>query len=1046
MKIIDHLNRKNKSDKNQIVSQTEYKISHVTHSEAAANLNYSESILTWLPDGMSKWGMESISVEKLSANLNAYKNKHGEKISNSGILKGLYAGGFRGEHCTATAPYLCFDIDVKNSDKPDQNRHLLCPANNNRVFEELKKISVITWKSNSGNGIAGLFYVPQIKQYTNHTKDWHRIVGKHITTYVSNYLFKTTGVPRVVFDQKQSNFRQVRLVADQQGIERKPNPRPFVFKYTSAVVEKKTETGIIKFQFSDYRHPANSIFSQFNNDNRILDILLSLGFTAIGKISGGKTRVKYNASDSSTSGFVDVNDNKYVNFSSTFEVGSKNVFRPSDIVCKLQFDSDWRKFSEYLYNKGYQEKKIKPQQLKAASKSLKAELKSVDNETEANKVIFKHCFELKYADNETKRAFIANNCTLPQYKKYFFTHLNYVDYKIKYDKTLVINKYVSEVLPEVLDFADTHNKIILRADTGKGKTTAFIRYFNNHRPTARLLILAPLTIIVDQYQKTYGDTVVFLTGSSDGFEHERSFSSNIVFSTYEQGIKHLAGQCFDYVVIDEIHQLLTANCFKADVIADLTILIKNNKTIGLTGTPAQIFKKLDFKLLDVDIKQPKSRSIEVRYSNKKVYNIIMTHLMLHTSGKLLFRVNAIDTCKAIKDELLKKKIYKENEICILYSSQEIKKSNTYKNLAYQREFFDHYKVVFTTAMIDEGISIDQMGFTDVVFIETSYQPRPEPIKQFFARFRNEETHRKNYLYLRKKNLQIPSKFIPDLLFEQNLETLIYQSDQVEVKDVMTTYNNLFSNNRYYYSDATVNKFYLAYAVTQVMFRQFNVEQFLDYLKHNYNLTFTINENYEVEKMKAKDREYKKQLKNQIAKYWIENKVQILQVLLYHSQSVVIKKGVNKQQISIDDEIRVFAKENLRQFEALFIKEQKLRQLGLKNPLEVLIRSDDDNGVTLQSDNYFKKRITVLQVYKAIHDPVTQADRRTAEQFVEFGTRCLDAGTFTNKKMYQMLKKCGVINFKAFTDEDMLFEILKEFDITAKRNSRENNITCTPRVY
>ena len=231
-----------------------------------------------------------------------------------------------------------------------------------------------------------------------------------------------------------------------------------------------------------------------------------------------------------------------------------------------------------------------------------------------------------------------------------------------------------------------------------------------------------------------------------------------------------------------------------------------------------------------------------------------------------------------------------------------------------------------------------------------------------------------------------------------------------------------------------------------MFRQFNVEQFLDYLKHNYNLTFTINENYEVEKMKAKDREYKKQLKNQIAKYWIENKVQILQVLLYHSQSVVIKKGVNKQQISIDDEIRVFAKENLRQFEALFIKEQKLRQLGLKNPLEVLIRSDDDNGVTLQSDNYFKKRITVLQVYKAIHDPVTQADRRTAEQFVEFGTRCLDAGTFTNKKMYQMLKKCGVINFKAFTDEDMLFEILKEFDITAKRNSRENNITCTPRVY
>ena len=598
-------NSTNNSDNNKIIAQTEYKVSNVSYSVATTVLNYSEPILTWLPDSISDKNKESISVEELAYRVNTYKKptSGGDKINNSGFLKGIYTGYYKGENCTISAPYLCFDIDVKNTDKPDENRHLLNPAKNERIFDELKKLSVLCWRSNSGHGMAGLLYVPQIEEYTSETSINHLKVGKEITTLLSKYLHTTTGVERVVFDQAQSKFRQVRLVADQRNNVSVLNPKPFVFSYQSEVVEKQTTTGVTNYQYSDYKLPSNSIYAQFNNDNQILDVLLSNGFSIISQ-NGYKIRVKHNSTNSGSSGFIDKAENVYINFSDTFAPSGKIRFTPSHIVCKLQFDNNWRLFREHLYTKGYEDLPVADETLKVAAKSLKDELRGITNEADADKIIFKYCFDLKYSSYEVKRQFIEENCTLPHFRKYFEAHLNYVDYRIQYDKQLIIDKYVAEVLPEILDYTDQHNKVILRADTGKGKTTAFIRDFHKHRPNARLLILASLTIIVDQNQKEYGNEAVFLTGKSDGFDHQEARKANLVFATYEQGTKHLVQHSFDYIVIDEVHQLLTANSFKSDVIADLTALIKDTKTIGLTGTPSEIFSLLGFKLIDVDVERP----------------------------------------------------------------------------------------------------------------------------------------------------------------------------------------------------------------------------------------------------------------------------------------------------------------------------------------------------------------------------------------------------------------------------------------------------------
>ncbi len=1018
------------------IAQTYFVVSNIQHEVLKTPLDYSKPILTWLPDGINDKGKGGISLQDLERRLNSYnKQRVKGKINNSGFLKGLYTGYYIGENCTTPAPYLCFDIDVSNTKEKQENTHLLNPLNNEKIFIELSKVAVICWRSNSGNGIAGLLYVPQLEQYTNENRALHKTVGESITNILSEYLHKTTGVDKVTFDPAQSKFRQVRLIAKQTQ-ERLLNPTPFVFTYEVEEKTKKTPTGVIQYREKNHTQPTGSIFTQFDNDNRILDLMLNNGFSIV-STSGSKTRVKHLYSKSVTTGEVDTNLNIYFNYSES--LGGSTSFTPSTIECKFQFGNDWKDFAKQLYSKGYKEKSPTPPEIKTVSKSLKDELQHIVN-GEVSKIIFKHCFNLQHATTEAKKQFIADNCTRPEYRKYFVEYLKLADYQIKYNKRLTIEKYVSEVLPGVLQFVDVNNRVILRAETGKGKTTAFVRDFHKHRPNSRLLILAPLTIIVEQNAKEYKGKGVFLTGKSSMNEKIEALKEKIVFATYEQGIKLLDRHTFDYIVIDEIHQLLTANSFKRDVISELTPLLKGCKLIGLTGTPTQIFSKLDFKLLDIDVKHPKQTEIELRYSNAKPFDIAINHLAKSPKGKTLIRLNEIETIHEIIKQLISTQLYKESEILFLFSTKEIKNSKDYLNLAHERYFFDNYKLIFTTSLIDEGLSIEQAGFSDVIFIETNYSPRPEPIKQYFARFRNEDPERKNYLYLRKKNNQEPTRFYPETLFDNDLLELEKEPDQNEAKDVLTTYNNLFSNNQYYYSNATVNPYFLAYAVTQVLFKYFNADQFLEYLETNYNLSFAINESFEVASEKSKFGSHTKELKQKIALLWIEKNEQILQVLHYHTQSPQIRNEIDKTQTIIDPEVLEFATANIKHFEQLFKRNRELVKLKVNNPLEHLINSTGETP-TLQSNDYYNKTVLYYRIKKTINNPKTKADQKTVNQLDHFVKWCIEKQVFSYNEMKKELKKIGVLRSKHLP-EVMVFDLLECFGLDVKRNKKTNLIKCT----
>ena len=1014
------------------VVQTYYEISHIKHKPIKKPLDQTEKVFTLLKNSMTYKGMYGIGLKELEQRINGYKDKKGEKNNNNGLLKGLYKGGFSGVHNVKAAPYIFYDVDVKNTTKKKENTHLMDVKANNTIYDELEKISVISWRSNSGKGMAGVLYVPQICQYDNSKKDLHLKAGEAITGYVSQYLESLTDVDRVTFDNAQSKFRQVRLLAYQHSYKRELNPEPFEFTYEVTKKEKTNKAGVPVYQSTNHKPAYGTIQSQFNTDNDILPLMLNNGFSIVSD-TGHKVRVKHITSESSTTGEVDKSQNVYFNYSET--LGGKTSFTPSNIVCEFEYLGNYRAFYKYLRGLGYKEKTKTQAEIKSVSKGLKHELRNVKDGQHACGIIFKYCYDLQTSTDEVKKQFIKENCPRTEFEKYFFEYLKLTDYEIQYDKNFTIKEYVSDALKDVLNFADKHHKVILKAETGKGKTTAFIRDLHKHRPHARILILEPLTIIVNQAEKEYRNKAIFLTGDSPMDAHKEAINKNMVIATYEQGIKQLKASKFDYVIIDEVHQLLTANGFKRDVIAELTPHLTGNKVIGLTGTLQQIYTSLGYKLINVESKQQEKTEIEVRYSNLRPFDICLNHLKTVT-GKTMIRLNEITTIKSLIRQVVENKLYKKSEILFLHSTKEVKQSKDFKRLAHRRCFADNIKLVFTTSLIDEGLSIDQSGFTDVAFMETSYIPRPEPAKQFFARFRNKDTNRKNFLYLREKKNQNKTRFEPATEYSYNLKMLNDEVATLDKNDVLSTYKDLFSSDAYLYEDSTVNPFYLAYSVTSVLFMYFNAGQFLQFLETNYNLSFAINSDFDLPDVyHIEDTQFKKQLKRDIAGAWLNENGDVLNILAFHTQDKGIKANLTIQQKRSDPRLLQLVISNIKRFEKLYKCSLTLSSFGIEDPNTILINDD-----TLASDDHYKKELLMVKMEAVVFDPKNATDKKNKEKLTTFAVQCREKETLTSPKMFRMLKSLRVINHKAY-NEKMLFQVLEWFNLTVTKDKITGVIKC-----
>ncbi len=947
-------------DLNKVVPIIDFKVSikhHFAPIDLVLNTPYFSEINNYFSD-TKKQGVpvkQQLTLISLLERLNTIKQRL-TKHNSIAILKGLYKGGTSGAYCYKSAPFLFFDIDV--SKEKNENTHLLETFNNAEVFTKLQAIAVMVWRSNSGNGIAGVLYVPQLAELKNNETKKHLAIGKAICNYLKNTLYINAD-----FDNAQSKYRQVRYLAKQTET-RTINTTPYVFNYDVTEVHKKSQTGATQYRYTDNRAVSGSIADQFNRDVSIHTALLDSNLKQI-------TDTRYLHSNTTSQSTGVTNGNLFFNHSTSFS--QYKVFTPFWLYYTQKYGYDINSFLKDLHAKGYKDIKPTKEVFKQAKNELQTKAKARDTQ------IFEACFNLVNANYKDKVKFADDNAKNEGEKILFYDYLKIKPLNIPYDKTLIIKKYVSDKLKQVLEYADLNTKIILTAETGIGKSTAFLRDFAKHRPNKRLLLLAPLTAIVEQNKADY-NTIVSLTGNSTPEAHSKAKNAPIVVATYEQGYKHLnSSNTFDYVVIDEIHNLITSHSYKRETIKNLTRVLKSYNVIGLTGTPNLLFKSIGFKLVNVKKELQNKVNVSFIVDNRAPLKIALQHLQ-NVKGKCLLRINSRNVAKAIKNEVINLGNYTKDEVLLLCSDAHIKKGDDFKCLIGQRTFSEKIKLIITTSLIDEGLSIQQNGFTDVVFIETEYKPNPEPVKQFFARFRNEDPNRKNFLYFKEtKNKNIVS-YCPYFTFNETRKKLIADAKDYDVND---TEKKDITNTKYlYYSDTTVNLYALAFDVSTSFFKIMTKQEYIQFLELNYNINVLENKDYTKNDIDTKNSKAVTDAnKKLIALSWLNQNDDIRAALCIITDNLDIKKSINDiTGLNPSNEIYNLVSDNLKAFEGLHTNTLKLEKLGIEDTKSILI--DNQKLKPIDSRNVNRSLIK-YQNLDTINNPKTKTDIKNSEKLKAF---------------------------------------------------------------
>lgn len=931
-----------------------------------------------------------------------------KKENEIALLKGIYEGGTKGAYCSTRAPFIFFDVDVKKK----ENAHLFDAKLNSDVFEALQRIAVLAWRSNSGFGMAGILYVPQIVQFSAIESKDHLLVGKTI----GESLKKEIGIES--FDEAQFRFRQLRYVAH-QDVKRQLNLKPMAFRYEIKEVLKTTALGRPIYEFKNNEAYPGSIEEQFNQNNNIEDILIKCGFKSVGNL-----RYKHPTTTSASSGVVNQTQNKFYNFSSSFSRFSH--FTPYFLCMFYMYDMDQRAFLKDLRSQGYENIPSKDSATKASEL-----LKSYSGPRE--EAIFKACFMLKSLPYQEKLGFVESHSHNEVEDELFYHYLSINNVTIEYDKELIVDNYVGEMAAEIFDYLDNQKKVVLIADTGVGKTTAILNYFKKLRPHKRLLFLAPLTIIVDQLERDHPN-IPCLTGLSIPDDHSRANYTSIVIATYEQGTKHLKEDEFDYVIIDEIHQLINSNSFKSDELTALTSKTRGITTMGLTGTPSQLFSEMGYKFLKINKKQNKRLKIIQRTDNRSSFKIILQHNE-EVTGKVIYRLNDKKTIDNVYNRLMGSGHFKEGEVLILMAKAEIKSGKGYKSIANYSQFPEEVKVVLTTSLIDEGVNIDQEGFSDVVFIERNPSPSPEPIKQFFARFRNYDPKRKYYYYIKPPRDHEAKNYNISYEYQERLEQL---SMEIAVRsEIEQRSNKDMANNDYlFYQDSCVNGYQLSYDISQEYFKSISREEYIYFLEENYNLTIETDYSYTYKKIDDSDIKKRERKARQIVgHYWLNYRREVDYAILAITEDEFMLQNGDFLDEFVSDHVMNIVSDNLSAFKKIQERYFTLQKLGAKDIDSLLINKKTELPYVTQ---IFNRHKTLYLNLKTIERPETKTDELNKvkiEAFIE-DVRRLDS--FQAKDLRAIWKKQKAIGgrFSSYNLLDLVLHLLN-FSYNSKKSRYYN---------
>ena len=982
-------------------------------------VDYNEKVLTkinrWWSDENPGNDPNFGVIEYLSINeaVTLLNNLEGglKKDQAPAILKGLYKGGTGGPFLYKGAAYLPWDVDIKNTAEKKENLSLLDGKLNSDVFDYLESISVFAARSHSGVGMFGYVRVDGIEKLLVGEKKLHHEIGKAVTTKMSEMCLEATGTP-VDFDPAQSVFRVIRNFPPQEK-EVVINDKHLNFKVTVTKEEIVTSLGVPALTYTgDYSGHPGTIRYKFNEQNKIEDILPKYGFTHV----NGNRWIHFSSTSDSTG---QVNDNNtFWSYSSTFGEG---LYSPFDLVKKAEGLS----YRELIYRckkEGYEDTPIEPSEIDLAVEKLHFGYSAPPS-------VFSVCDPLKRLPEKDKYEMLDRLNIRKEVLLLVYTYLEVVPLNIPYDHRLEIENYLSDSFSEIAEIISREQMVLISAGTGIGKTTAVVDFLLK-QPDKRGIFLAPLQVIVDQVSKE--NNLPALIGNSSPSLHSEAKNAPLIVATFEQGIKYLADdkQHFDYIVIDEYHNLTLSQSFKQDVLRALYQMIKKTtaKVIGLSGTVSNALAILDFTIINVVKKDQKMTLVKRRTANRSGHNTAINHIREFKGKRCIIRLNNTNDLDSIKAQLVEEGLFKPDEILILKSSKQVKEGKEFRELVEKGRIDKKFKIVLTTSLIDEGLSIRDAYFDHIVFIEcNSFTPRPEPIAQNFARVRNPGPDVEYFLYT--KFASKGDRRYYDEVDGFNSTLAMLEENKPESRS--SHKNHLLSNSDYYLEDRSINKPRLAYDISQIAFGKFTPFMLDRYLR-NYNLNVTFDNSFiEIQSDSAFKKAYDKSRLQALYHVWTNEWPTISFVINSSSQDPDLRCEEDYEPTGYNEECVGFVYENISTFEKYFKIQIKLRFMGV-NPDRYIVK--DNRLATIKQLN---NDVFALETKAVIENPRSKEDYKAKEK-LEAAISCLiDMETCTKEEVLSAFDDGVVLNKPSV---EVAVKVLKEYaDVTYNKRAKRYRV-------
>ena len=597
----------------------------INKSLTISKFNPNEKNFSLLRDTYDKDNVH-ISLNEILNILNTPRTETTTKDCQKSILKGLFKSG---NHSISTdlikgANCLFYDIDVK----PHVNAELYNnPELSKQVYSLLQQISIITWRSWSGNGIAGLVFVDGLKDFDKGDeidRISHIEAAKQVYSEIHKILFDICGA-NVEFDEAQAKLRQIRYLTPQ-----------------------KTKVEI--------NHNAK-IFSI--NANEIKERISSKQHEHTQRIKHEKEAAKN----------IIISDIENIQVDSTiqqtFDLCINRIKTATSVHTALLKYSYILAEYEYLIGSDILINAIE----NAANFAYIKQGRTPANTT--HKTIL-DCFagQKNRVNKKEVAARVSNR------------------FKLKIDKELCYTKYISECENEICDFVDKNPKSLICAQTGSGKTTTFLSIAK--KAIGKTIFLVPLNIIRSEIATKYAndnDIFILESGANEN-EIQCALNYKIVVTTYEKG-KNIIGS-FDYIFIDEAHNLINSIGYRNGTINSIALKCKGKRMIIFTGTPNNIFREIGFKTLKLTNSNEKTINVHsLIHKHNNEFRAFVSHVEKYPNKKIIVKINSNKVLIECKEYLLKNGI-PENEIAIFNSSEATKSSDEFKQITTNQRLLTKY--------------------------------------------------------------------------------------------------------------------------------------------------------------------------------------------------------------------------------------------------------------------------------------------------------------------------------------------------------------------